>query len=99
MHGRRKLSIKFLAYSASMEYFVQPDIVEDDEIIITKPGFDLILGSNTMKEFGIVLDFQTKEITIDEISLQMRDIKKLNTRAQLEKSWSLNNSIYQENTN
>ena len=63
-----------------------------------KPGFDLILDSSTMKEFGIVLDFQTKEITLDEISLPMRDITKLNTRAQIKKSWSLNNSIYQENT-
>ncbi len=63
-----------------------------------KPGFDLILGSNTMKELGIVLDFWTKERTLDEISLPMRDINKLNTQAQIEKSWLLNNSIYQENT-
>ncbi len=51
-----------------------------------------------MKELGIVLDFRTKEITLDEISLPMRDINKLSTRAQIEKSWSLNNSIFQENT-
>ncbi len=63
-----------------------------------KPGFDLILGSNTMKELGIVIDFWTKEITLDEISLPMRDINKLTIRAQIERSWSLNNSIYQEKT-
>ncbi len=63
-----------------------------------KPGFDLILGSITMKELGIVLDFQTKEKALDEISLPMRNINKLSTRAQFEKSWSLNNSIFQENT-
>ena len=51
-----------------------------------------------MKELGIVLDFRTKEITLNEISLPMRDINELNTRAQIEKSWSLNNSIFQENT-
>ena len=51
-----------------------------------------------MKQLGIVLDFRTKEITLDEISLAMRDINKLSTRAQIEKSWSLNNSIFQENT-
>ncbi len=62
------------------------------------PGFDLILGSNTMKELGIVLDFRTKEVTLDEISLPMREINKLSTRAQIEKSWLLNNSIFQENT-
>ncbi len=42
-----------------------------------KPGFDLILGSNTMKELGIDLDFPTKEITLDETSLSMRDKREL----------------------
>jgi hypothetical protein len=32
-----------------------------------------------MKELGIVLDFWTKEITLDEISLLMRDINKIKT--------------------
>ncbi len=63
-----------------------------------KTEFDLILGSNTIKEIGIALDFWTKEITLDEISLPMRDINKLTTKAQIEKSWSLSNSISQENT-
>ena len=62
---------------------------------MTKPGFDLILGCNTMKELGIVLDFWTKEITLDEISLPMRDINKLKTRATIERAWTMNNSIYQ----
>ncbi len=52
-----------------------------------KLGFDLILGSDTMKELGIVLDFWTKEITLDEISLPMRDIIKLSTIAQIERSF------------
>ena len=51
-----------------------------------------------MKELGIVLDFWTKEITLDEISLSMRDINKLSTRAQIERFWLLNNCIFQENT-
>jgi hypothetical protein len=34
-----------------------------------------------MKELGIVLDFWTKEITLDKISLPMRDIKNQRTRA------------------
>eukprot|EP00804_Cyclotella_cryptica_P019470 CCRYP_006636-RA/>CCRYP_006636-RA protein AED:0.47 eAED:0.67 QI:0/0/0/1/1/1/2/0/286 len=63
---------------------------------MTKPGFDLILGSNTLKELGIVLDFQTKEITVDDISLPMRDINKLKTRATVDKAWTMNNSIYQD---
>ena len=47
---------------------------------MNEPGFDLILGCNTMTELGIVLDFRTKEITLDDISLPMRGIKKLQTR-------------------
>jgi hypothetical protein len=69
--------------------------VEYDENHMTERGFDLILGSNTMKELGIVLDFWTKEITVDEISLPMRDIKNLRTRAAADKAWTVNNRIYQ----
>ena len=62
---------------------------------MTEPEFDLILGCNTMKELGIVLDFWTKEITLGEISLPMRDNKNLRTRAVANKAWTMNNSIYQ----
>ncbi len=75
--------MKFFDYSNSREYFLQPDIVEYKENSLTKPGLDLILGSNTLKELGIVLDFRTKEITLDEISLSMRDVNKLTTKAQI----------------
>ena len=40
---------------------MQPDIVEYDKNHTTEPGFDLILGCNTMKELGIVLDFRTQK--------------------------------------
>ena len=63
-HGRGKLRIKFLDYSASREYLVQPDIVEYDGTTMSQPGFDLILGTNTLRELGIVLNFRTKEIDI-----------------------------------
>ncbi len=35
------------------------------------PQYDLILGTNTMKELGIVLDFKAKMITINEVILPM----------------------------
>ena len=57
--------------------------------------YDLILGCKTMKELGIVLDFRTKEITIDEIILPMRDINSLTT-SKLERAWTVNNSMVQE---
>ena len=72
--GQGKIRVKFFDYSNSREYFLQPDVVEYKESSLTKPGFDLILGSNTLKELGIVLDFRTREITLDDISLPMRDI-------------------------
>ena len=43
---------------------------------MSQPGFDLILGTNTLKELGIVLNFRTKEIDIDGIILPMRNITK-----------------------
>jgi hypothetical protein len=54
--------------------------------------YDLILGCRTMKELGIVLDFQKKEITIDEIILPMRDINSLAT-SKMERAWAVNNSM------
>ena len=84
-NGRAKLRVKLFEYSTSTEYFIQLDVVEYKDPV-DKPGFDLNLSSNTMKELGIVIDFRTKEITRDKISLPMRDIIKLSTRAQIEKS-------------
>ena len=88
-------SDSFFEYSASRKNTIQPDIVEYDENHMTKPRFDLILGCNTMKELRIVLDFWTKEITLDETSLPMRDMKNLSTRAAADKAWAVNNSSYQ----
>ena len=56
-HGRCKLRIKLLDYSASREYLVQPDVVEYDGHSLSQPGFDIILGTNTLKELGVILNF------------------------------------------
>ena len=69
--------------------------LEYDENHMTEPGFEPILACNTMKELGIVLYFWTKEISIDEISLPMRDINNLRTKTAADKAWVVNNSIYQ----
>ena len=42
-----------------------------------KPAFDLIIGTKTMTELGIILDFKDKIITIDEIKLSMQSIEDL----------------------
>ncbi len=73
---------------------MQLDIVEYDTNVMMKPRIDIILGSNTMKELVIILNFLTKDITLVEISLTMRDINKLKSCTQIEKSWAVNNIIY-----
>ncbi len=39
--------------------------------------YDLILGTETVKEFGIILNLRDKMITIDEIILPMRNTNNL----------------------
>ena len=62
---------------------------------MTKLVYDLILGCNAMKELGIVLDFQAKQITIDEIILPMRNINSLSS-TKIGKAWTVNNSMARE---
>jgi hypothetical protein len=45
--------------------------------MMAAPAFDLILGVETLRKLGIVLNFRTKMITIDEILLPMRNIDNL----------------------
>jgi hypothetical protein len=54
---------------------VEPDVVEYDKD--NKLQYDLILGTVAMKEFGIILNFRDKMITIDEIILPMKNINNL----------------------
>jgi hypothetical protein len=50
------IELNFFEYSDSKRYLIEPDIVKYDEN--SKPQYDLILGTKTMKEFGIILDFK-----------------------------------------
>ena len=94
--GRGEVNLKFCEYSNSKEFLVKPDIVEYDQNKMTKPAFDLILGVESLKKLGIVLDFRTSTITIDEIILPMRNIDNLSSKHKIEKAWSVNNSMLQE---
>jgi hypothetical protein len=64
---KAEIELNFFEYSDSKWYLVAPDIVEYDKI--NKPQYDLILGVKTMKEYGIILDFKDKMITVDEVKL------------------------------
>ncbi len=65
------VELSFFEYSDSKRYQVEPDVVKYDEN--NRPQYDLILGTVSMKEFGIILNFRDKMITIDEIILPMRN--------------------------
>jgi hypothetical protein len=60
---------------------VEPDVVKYNEI--NRSQYDLIFGTVSMKEFGIILHFQDKMVTIDETILPMRDINKLQGKSML----------------
>ena len=68
--GRSKVGLKFFKYSNSKDYLVTPDVVDYEKTNMTKPVYDVILGCKTMKELGIVLHFQTNEITLMKSSCQ-----------------------------
>jgi len=65
-------------YSESKQVTINPDIIEYDEKG-PEPLFDLVIGTETMSRLGIVLDFQTKMIMIDDAKLPMRYIRSLQT--------------------
>jgi hypothetical protein len=72
---KAEIELNFFEYSDSKRYLAAPDIVEYNKM--NKPQYDIILGVKTMKEYGIILDFKDKMITIDEVKLPMRNIKYL----------------------
>jgi hypothetical protein len=70
-----RVELNFFEYSDSKKYYSEPDVVEYKKG--SRAQYDLILGTETMKELGIVLDFKAKMMTIDEIILPMRNINHL----------------------
>ncbi len=61
----------------------------------SKPQYDLILGTETMKELGAMLDFKAKMITLDEFILPMRNINHLQGASML-RALKLINSLAME---
>ena len=57
---------------------IQPEIVGYEETL-DKPAFDFIIGTKTMNDLGIILDFSANLLTIDSIKLSTRNINKLQT--------------------
>ncbi len=92
---RRKawVELNFFEYSDSKRYHVEPDLVEYDKD--NRPQYDLILGTVSMNEFGVILKFRDKMITIDEIILPMRKINNLQGSSML-RALSHNHSLAME---
>ena len=65
-----KLDLIFPTFSESKIASLRPDIFElaADS---AQPAYDLIIGIQTMINMGVILNFKTKKVTIDEISLDM----------------------------
>ncbi len=82
---KARVKLNFFEYSDSNRYHVEPDVVKYEEI--NRLQYDLILGTVSMKEFGIILNFRDKMITIDETILPMRDINKLQGSSMLCALW------------
>jgi hypothetical protein len=55
---KARVELNFFEYSDSKRYHVEPDVVEYDKI--NRPQYDLILGTVSMKEFGIILTLETR---------------------------------------
>ncbi len=78
------IELNFFEHSDSKRFFVEPYVVEYSEN--NKLQYDLFLGTETMKQLGIILDFKAKIITVDEVILQMQNINHLQGASTL---WAL----------
>jgi hypothetical protein len=85
-----RIELIFFEYSDSKRFFVEPDIVKYSEN--SKPMYDLILGTEIMKELGIILEFKAKMRTFDEVILPMRNIIHLQGTSTL-RALKLNHSL------
>jgi hypothetical protein len=90
---KARVELYFFVYSGSQRYYSEPDAVEYAKG--SKPQYDLNLGTETMKDLSIVLDFKTKTKTIEEIILPMRNINHLQGTSML-RVLKMNNSLAME---
>ena len=68
--------------------------IRQKETLILMKG---LLLTKSLEKLKIVLDFRTKEMTIDEITLPMQDVTSLSTKSKMYKAWKMSNSLRMEN--
>jgi hypothetical protein len=55
---KAEIELNYFKYSDSKKYFTEPDNLEYNKN--NKPQYDLIIGVETIKKYGIILDFKEK---------------------------------------
>ena len=67
------LDLTFPEFSRSKRFSLRPDIqvIPESE----EPVFDLIIGTESLQRFGVVLNFGTSRVTIDQITTPMQPLK------------------------
>jgi hypothetical protein len=90
---KAEIELNFFEYSDSKRYLAAPDILEYNKI--DRPQYDIIQGVKTMKEYGIILDFNDKMITVVEVKLPMRNINYLQGSSTI-RALRLNHSLAME---
>jgi hypothetical protein len=90
---KARIELNFFEYSDSKRCYSGPDVVKYDKG--SKPQYDLILGTESIKELSIMLDFKAKMITNDEIILPMSKINRLQGASTL-RALKLNNNLAME---
>ena len=93
MRHKARVELNFFKYFDGKRYHVEPDVVEYDKN--NRLQYDLILGTVSMKEFSIILNFKDKMIAIDEIILPKRNINNLQGSSMLRALWH-NHSLAME---
>ena len=68
------LDLVFPNFSESKIASLKPDIFEISAEA-KKPAYDLIIGVKSMINMGVILDFKTKKVTLDEITLDMEPLE------------------------
>lgn len=72
-------------FSQNKIFDLTPDVkvIEDDR----KVAYDLIIGIETLAKWGVVLDFRESEITIDNQTIQMRNVGALRSKRELRNTY------------
>ncbi len=72
-------------FSQTKIFDVTPDVkvVDDDQMV----SYDLIIGIETLFQWGCILDFRDSEITIDNQTIPMRPQSALSTRKEIRNTY------------